>query len=390
MVCHDQTELFRSSLKSLGSIQSSTKRRKLSDDLEPSASKQFTTQAQNVLSSINTLTNMLSALRRPYLNVDARTSPMARHSSQGLDITGDPSTWSRLKSLTNEERDAIDLHARLTLSRCRDKVREMEDFEKRRSELVEKEQNPLLRFLPSRLREDDSSLASKALAAHHASITWYLTRRLTEASQAQKEMQEERVKRQTERNSSLGSAAGLEALSLGVGQSSSSKPLAPTPSGSVGGWLGQTPSNLIASAIGASPSGYQKNSYTADTTPPPPSFEDFDDDDDDIELTESQIQQFEQENAEMLQTVQDNLRAVQQAESRLVDISALQMELVTHLTQQAELTEQLYEDAISTTSMVERGNEQLKEAARRGKDTRLFLLFFLIGASLSLLFVHYY
>ena len=68
----------------------------------------------------------------------------------------------------------------------------------------------------------------------------------------------------------------------------------------------------------------------------------------------------------------------------------LQMELVNHLTRQTELTDQLYEDAIATTSTVEKGNSQLKEAKRRAKDSRLFILVFLIGASLSLLFLHYY
>ena len=73
------------------------------------------------------------------------------------------------------------------------------------------------------------------------------------------------------------------------------------------------------------------------------------DEDDDIELTSSQILQFEAENAAILRNVQDTLESVQQAESRLMDISALQMELVTHLTRQTELTDQLYEDAIATS-----------------------------------------
>ena len=59
--------------------------------------------------------------------------------------------------------------------------------------------NSLTRFLPARLRQDETSLSSDVIAAHHAGIIWYLSRRLTEASQTQKELQEERVKRQLER-----------------------------------------------------------------------------------------------------------------------------------------------------------------------------------------------
>ncbi|KAJ3528282.1 hypothetical protein NM688_g8020 [Phlebia brevispora] len=113
-------------------------------------------------------------------------------------------------------------------------------------------------------------------------------------------------------------------------------------------------------------------------------------DEEELELTASQIMQFETENATLLQNVQDTLASVQQAESRLLEISALQAELVAHLTKQTEQTEQLYEDAIATAATVEKGNVQLKEARRRARDSRKWILLFLIGASLSLLFLHYY
>ena len=238
--------------------------------------------------------------------------------------------------------------------------------------------NPLTRFLPARLRQDESSLSSDVLAAHHAGIIWYLSRRLTEASQTQKELQEERVKRQLERTRSLGSGAAQEYLTMSSRDHSSS--IQPVENAGPGSWLEST----IAATIGAS-SQRKIPAYT-----PTESSYVSDEDDDEIELSASQIMQFEAENANILKHVQDTLESVQQAESRLMDISALQMELVTHLTRQTELTDQLYEDAITATSTVEKGNEQLKEAKRRAKDGRLFILVFLIGASLSLLFLHYY
>jgi len=232
-------------------------------------------------------------------------------------------------------------------------------------------------------------MTTEFIAAHHSSITWYLSRRLTEASQTQKEMQEERVKREQERTRTLGSGAALEAISnirgqapdLNSRQTSTDSDSAAPP----GSWS----SNLIASAIGAPSPGYGSASssfYTQTQLPP----EELEEEDDELELSEAQMQQFEQENADMLRSVQNTLQAVRQAESRLLDISALQMELVSHLTRQTELTDQLYEDAIATTSMVEKGNAQLREARRRSKDGRLFVLVFLIGASISLLFLHYY
>lgn len=221
------------------------------------------------------------------------------------------------------------------------------------------------------------------LAAHHASITWYLGRRLTEASQHQKELQEERIKRQLERTRTLGSNAAREVMTITSMDVAHGRQQPTNDS-----WLGGASSALvsgIAATIGSASGRSTAIKPTGSIT-----SVDNSDDDEELELTESQILQFETENANILRSVQDTLESVQQAEARLMDISNLQMELITHLTRQTELTEQLYEDAIATTSTVEKGNVQLKEARRRAKDSRIFILVFLIGASLSLLFLHVY
>lgn len=267
-----------------------------------------------------------------------------------------------------------------------------------RSDLVASRTNPLARFLLARLRpEDDSTLSSEVRAVHHASITYFLNRRLAELSQTQRELQEARVKRQLERTHTLASNATREAQSLGVSSGAPSlnneDSRSRWESGSDGStsWVGAAASNLFATKLGVSvagPSGMppsQKGSTISE-----PSVISDEDDEDDIELTHSQILQFENENANILREVQDNLESIQQAEARLMDISTLQLELVDHLTRQTELTEKLYDDAIVTTTMVDKGNRELRETRRRSKDGRVFLLVFLLGASFSLLFLHYY
>jgi syntaxin 18 len=244
---------------------------------------------------------------------------------------------------------------------------------------VASQANPLTRFLPLRLKQNTSSISSDFVAAHRSSITWYLGRRLTEASQVQKDMQEERIRRQMERSRTLGSGAAREVRTMGF---------EPLENKGTSSWFGDASSSWMVATMGPMTTSHEP------VRPYPNKVDDLpspsDDEDDEIELSTSQIQQFETENANMLQAVHDTLASVQQAESRLMDISALQMELVTHLTRQTEMTDQLYEDAISTIAMVESGNEQLREARRRAKDSRLWILLFLIGASLSLLFLHYY
>ncbi|KAF8639819.1 hypothetical protein AX17_001076 [Amanita inopinata Kibby_2008] len=345
--------------------------------------KNYVSEAYNVLNHINTLTRMLASIRKPYLAVEARGSSSVQHASRNLDFREENDAWSNVRYLTNQERDQIDIQTRVILSRCADRVREMEALEKRRVELVANKKNPFTRFLPSRLRQDEETTASDFIAAHHSSITWFLNRRLAEASQVQKEMQEERIKRQLERTRTLGSSAGYEALRIG-----SQDPVATVTPTKVEnrGWLGGASSSIFNAIGQQTPIPFHSRMETAFTAEIVPS----DEEEDDIELTASQIMQFETENADILRNVQDTLESVQQAESRLMDISALQMELVSHLTRQTELTDQLYEDAIATSSTVEKGNIQLREARRRAKDGRIFILLFLVGASLSLLFLHSY
>ena len=89
-----------------------------------------------------------------------------------------------------------------------------------RAEVVAQEANPLMRLLPARLKVDSSSAVSDFVAAHNAGVTWFLTRRLAETSQNLREMQEERVRRQTERSRTLGSGAGREAAYMSIGEPS--------------------------------------------------------------------------------------------------------------------------------------------------------------------------
>ncbi|EJD01429.1 uncharacterized protein FOMMEDRAFT_126341 [Fomitiporia mediterranea MF3/22] len=363
-----------------------------SDEAQTLLNKEYMREAYNILNHINNLSRMLSSIRRAYLAVDSTSSSFLRQPSRALEFDGSEQSWSSIRHLTNEERDQIDMQARIILSKCADRVKQLEALDKKRAELASADTNLLTRLLPSRLKQDSSTNSVAGRAAHNSSVTYYLNRRLAQAGQMQKEMQEERIKRQMERTRTLGSGAAREAVSMGLGD------LIPVPepiplagSSSTRNWLGDAASN-IASSIGLpSPSMSSTSPRPGGPTQPQPMDDEFDDDeDDDLELSASQIQQFESENANILRSVQDTLASVQQAEQRLMDISALQTELVTHLTKQSEITDQLYEDAISTTAAMEKGNEQLTEAKRRAKDSRLYILVFLVGTSLALLFLHNY
>ena len=80
------------------------------------------------LQQVAFLTRMLAAVRRAYLDVHARIPPVTRQ--VGLDTTN-VDTWTDIKYFTNSERDQIDVQAQNILTRCADRVHDMETLEKR-------------------------------------------------------------------------------------------------------------------------------------------------------------------------------------------------------------------------------------------------------------------
>ncbi|KAH9017613.1 hypothetical protein EDB85DRAFT_2015353 [Lactarius pseudohatsudake] len=375
-MAHNITEQFRALVNQNRKEHGDSRRTKLRQpshlipgearvDGAPPFMQAYMKEASTILQHITSLTRMLTAVRRAYLDVHARPPPATRQTVRALDTTG-VDAWADIKFFTNAERDQIDMQARTILARCADRVRGMESLEKQRAERVARTSNPLYRLLPALLLSDNVITASEFVSAHCAGVTWYLTRRLTQVSQMQRDMQEERVRREIERTRTLGSGVARELVGTNVG---ASQP------GSTS-WFGSA-----SSALGAS--------WVTPQHAPPEELDPLGSDDE-VELSASQIQQFEAENAQILRSAEDSLATVQQAEARLLEISALQAELIAQLTRQTEVSDQLYEDAIATSEMVEKGNVQLREARRRARDGRKWLLLFLIGASLSLLFLHYY
>lgn len=78
---------------------------------------------------------MLASVRRAYLTIESGPSTfMQRNSSRSFDPSGSDDQWTSIRSLTNEERDQIDMQARVILSKCADRVKQLEALEK--SELV--------------------------------------------------------------------------------------------------------------------------------------------------------------------------------------------------------------------------------------------------------------
>lgn len=209
------------------------------------------------------------------------------------------------------------------------------------------------------------------ITAHRASILWTLNSLLASASGGLSELQEERSKRRAERGRTLGEGAAKEAALMSVKQEHS---------------LVTGGDKSIASLFGlAAPSSSSSGGL-------PPAMGVVPDDEPPIEsqLSAAQLQQFESENSTLLSNMQDQLDSVLAAEKSLLEVSALQTELVRHLVQQTELVDRLYDEAVGSVADVGNANVQLRQARDRAKDSRLFLLVFLLGASMALLFLDWY
>ncbi len=88
--------------------------------------------------------------------------------------------------------------------------------------------------------------------------------------------------------------------------------------------------------------------------------------------------------------MQSTLSTVLAAESSILEIAQLQSSLLAQLHAQSETVDRLYDDAVRTVGDVERANKELRKAKERSGEARVFLLFFLIMGSLTLLFLDWY
>lgn len=221
-----------------------------------------------------------------------------------------------------------------------------------------------------------STPSSESLASHRACITLYLNTLLAHVSEHQRDQQEARVLRQLEKSATLGGLGGGGALGMDeYGRQMAEKARVEhilKGKGKARDEIGEVPS-IYRPIIPATTSDEDPLDGVLEST-----------------LSAEQIQQFEAEESALLKSTQSDLESLKLAESSLLEISSLQSQLAMHLTQQAELTDKLWEEAVGVTGKVEEGNVQLRKARERNRESRVWLLIFLMMASGTLVFLDYY
>jgi len=208
--------------------------------------------------------------------------------------------------------------------------------------------------------QDLDEAKAGAINMHRENVLWYLREKLRACVGLQASMMEKRINREMEKQR-------LEAIKHRV---------APMPD--------------FTGFSEAPPASKQAN-YAAHVEKQENEYQD--------ELSEEQIQLFEQDNADMLKHYESTLDQVRlvaylfsrkrhtdksrTTEKSLIEIAELQNQLVDNLNIQSAHIEQLVADSEFTTDNVGGGNQQLKKATER-KSTAKYVFYASCGLSLFL------
>lgn len=108
------------------------------------------------------------------------------------------------------------------------------------------------------------------------------------------------------------------------------------------------------------------------------------------ELSPEEIQMFESENEHLYNELNSLSDEVKHMESKVVHIAELQELFTQKVLQQEKDIERISTTVSNTTDDMKLANEQIKQAIQRNAGLRVWVLFFLLVMSFSLLFLDWY
>lgn len=108
------------------------------------------------------------------------------------------------------------------------------------------------------------------------------------------------------------------------------------------------------------------------------------------QLSSEEMQMFESENEQLYNDLNSVSEEVQQIESKVVHITELQEAFTEKVLQQEKDIERIATTVVGATENVRDANDQIRQAIQRNAGLRVWILFFLLVMSLSLLFLDWY
>ncbi|CAG2191800.1 STX18 [Mytilus edulis] len=110
----------------------------------------------------------------------------------------------------------------------------------------------------------------------------------------------------------------------------------------------------------------------------------------DDSFSPEEAQMFEQENAELFNELNSLVSEVSQIEGKVLEIAKLQEIFAEKVLEQETDIESIEQTTVGTTENITKGNEEIREAIKNSAGFRVWILFFLITCTLSLLFLDWY
>uniref|UniRef100_A0A8C2W1J7 Syntaxin-18 n=1 Tax=Chinchilla lanigera TaxID=34839 RepID=A0A8C2W1J7_CHILA len=107
-------------------------------------------------------------------------------------------------------------------------------------------------------------------------------------------------------------------------------------------------------------------------------------------LSPEEIQMFEQENQRLIGEMNSLFDEVRQIEGKVVEISRLQEIFTEKVLQQEAEIDSIHQLVVGATENIKEGNEDIREAIKNNAGFRVWILFFLVMCSFSLLFLDWY
>ena len=109
-----------------------------------------------------------------------------------------------------------------------------------------------------------------------------------------------------------------------------------------------------------------------------------------VEFSQAEAQMFEEENERLYEELNNIDKEVRAIEGSVVEISRLQEVFQEKVLSQSVQIENINQTSVMTTENVKEGNEQIREAIKNSATFRVWILFFLVMCTFSLLFLDWY
>jgi len=317
----------------------------------PGKKSEYFAKARELSATITSLRDFLHESRNAYLNIAATTVGGRSNAKPSVFASASKKTTVAPETMTDFERDQIDSDVQKIVNNCQRRIKEFESI----------------------IETTDHIKNNSNLHTHLESIANSLGDYLKSVTVVYSEMKAIRVKRTIDYQSmsrlSSHPSSRKGANNIDKNNFGASKVRSDNPPKKAERSLSVPDSETDGPAPGTS----SVPAYFLDDEIPP-----------------EELQILEEENAVLLNELNSLANEVDQIQSSVVQIAQLQEIFTEKVLQQDKEVENLANVVVKTTENIKGGNEQIRQAIQKNADFRVWVLFFILVMSFSLLFLDWY